>query len=44
MNKKLIFGVFLLFTSMINPGCKHDKVNGKQLYMNYLKNHIKIRK
>lgn len=39
-NNKLIFGVFLLFISMINPGCTHQHPNGKQLYMNYLKSRI----
>ncbi|WP_262709990.1 hypothetical protein [Pedobacter frigoris] len=41
MNKKLIFGAFLLFVSMINPGCRHEKAAGKQLYIKYLKSHIK---
>jgi hypothetical protein len=41
MNKKLIFGAFMLFVSMINPGCKHEKINGKQLYQKYLRAHIK---
>lgn len=41
MNKKLIFGAFMLFISMINPGCKHEKVDGKQLYIKYMKAHIK---
>lgn len=40
MNKKLIFGVLLLFVSMINPGCKHDKIDGKKLYLKYLNNHL----
>ncbi|WP_262497641.1 hypothetical protein [Pedobacter nyackensis] len=28
MNRKLLVGAFLLFVSMINPGCKHGKVDG----------------
>ncbi|AOM76082.1 hypothetical protein BFS30_02200 [Pedobacter steynii] len=40
MNKKLIFGVFLLFVSMINPGCKHTQMDTKQLYLKYLKSRI----
>lgn len=39
-NNKLIFGVFLLFISMVNPGCTHQHANGKQLYMKYLKSRI----
>ncbi|WP_316794053.1 hypothetical protein [Pedobacter frigoris] len=41
MNKKLIFGAFLLFVSMINPGCRHEKIDGRQLYLQYLKSHLK---
>lgn len=40
MNKKLIFGVFLLFVSMVNPGCKHDHQDGRQLYLKYLKSRV----
>ncbi len=41
MNRKLIFGTLMIFVSMINPGCKHGKADGKQLYMKYLKSHLK---
>ncbi|MEJ2879973.1 hypothetical protein [Pedobacter sp. GR22-6] len=40
-NKKLIFGTFLLMISMIHPGCRHEKLDGKQLYIKYLKSRIK---
>lgn len=40
MNKKLLFAVFLAFVSMINPGCKHEKVDGKKLYLKYLNHHL----
>ncbi|TDQ07062.1 hypothetical protein ATK78_4078 [Pedobacter metabolipauper] len=41
MNKKLIFGLILLGISVLNPGCKHEQVNGKSLYIKYLKSHIR---
>lgn len=41
MNKKLIFGAFVLVVSMINPACEHGKVDGRQLYIKYMKAHIK---
>ncbi len=40
MNNKLIFGVFLIFVSMINPGCTHQRPDGKQLYLKYLKSRV----
>lgn len=41
MNKKLVFAAMLIFVSMINPGCKHDHVDSKKLYLQYLKSHTK---
>ncbi len=47
MNNKLIFGVFLLFVSMVKPGCTHQHQqkqqqhpDGKQLYLKYLKSRV----
>jgi len=41
MNKKLLFAAMLVLVSMMNPGCKHDQMDSKKLYLKYLKNHIK---
>ncbi|WP_255564061.1 hypothetical protein [Pedobacter sp. HMWF019] len=41
MNKKVAGFVFLLFISMLNPGCKHEKMDSKQIYLKYLKSRIK---
>jgi hypothetical protein len=41
MRRKLIFGTLILFVSMVNPGCRHDKVDGMKLYQLYLKSKIK---
>lgn len=40
MNNKLIFGIFLLFVSMVNPGCTHQHPDGKKLYLKYLKSRV----
>jgi hypothetical protein len=31
----------ILFISMVNPGCRHDKVDDMKLYQLYLKSKIK---
>jgi hypothetical protein len=41
MKRKVIFGTLILFISMVNPGCRHDKVDGMKLYQLYLKSKIK---
>ncbi|WP_255526927.1 hypothetical protein [Pedobacter sp. MC2016-24] len=41
MNKKLLFAAMLIVVSMINPGCKHEQMDSRKLYLKYLKSHIK---
>lgn len=41
MNKKLLFGTLLVFISLVNPGCKHHTPDNGELYMKYLKSHLK---
>lgn len=41
MNKKLLFGTLLAFISLVNPGCKHHTKDTGELYMKYLKSHLK---
>ncbi|EDM35293.1 hypothetical protein PBAL39_13712 [Pedobacter sp. BAL39] len=41
VNNKIIFGVLLLFVSLLNPGCKHQQQDTKQLYLKYLKSRTK---
>lgn len=41
MNKKIAGLVSFLLISMLNPGCKHEKIDSKQIYLKYLKSKIK---
>jgi hypothetical protein len=41
MKRKLLFGTLMLFISMVNPGCRHDKVDGMKLYQLYLKSKVR---
>lgn len=41
MNRKLLFATLLLFVSMINPGCKHGKVDSTKHAVKCTTSHIK---
>lgn len=41
MNKKTIAVVLLFFACTLQPACKHEKIDGKQIYLRYLKSRTK---
>jgi|GEM_PF-1985467 len=41
IRKRIAFGLLLLFVSLTNPGCKHEKPDARTLYLKYLKNHLR---
>jgi hypothetical protein len=41
MKRKLLFGILLLFISLVNPGCKHDAPDAKKMYLKYLHSRLK---
>jgi hypothetical protein len=41
MRKKLVMLSALICICTLSNGCKHTKPNAKEIYMKYLKSHIK---
>lgn len=41
MKRKLLFGILMLFISLVNPGCKHDTPDAKKMYLKYLHSRLK---
>lgn len=41
IRQRMALGLLLLFVSLTNPGCRHEKPNAQILYQKYLKAHIR---